>query len=652
MASDGRSACFGILFLFLFYYLIGDINTGIIHDWRSKDFSIVHQNIRGLLGKKELLADFILKNNIKIVGVTETLLNDSIPSPFVNINGYSFERRDRGASGGGVGVYIKSGVDYSRRLDLEQSNVELVCLEIFLQHTKPFFVCVHYRPPNSSKHLNKNHIENLQKMLTKLNNENKETIIIGDINVNYLDKTSEKPIKELLALQGLIQCIKGPTRVTDTSETLIDVILSTKPEHLSSIKVIPTSLSDHHAIGCVRKRSNTKLPFETIKCRNYANYNPDELSHNLKHEDWDKVYATQHPEIAWSSMKEILLKNINHHAPIISKKVKGKISPWLTQEIKTQMNYRDYLHRKFLKSKLANDFDSFKVQRNKVNSLVRKAKNQHSQTLLNESANNPNRFWKTLKNIFPIKEKVSCSKTFIIDNIITTKAKTVASSFCSFFSNIASKLRSKTLPLKNFIWAKPNHLHRITYNTFRFKQVTVMEVFKRLKKLSRQKASGPDDIPPNILKDVAMQIAKPLCYIINLSLKKGMIPTEFKIGRITPIYKSGSKHDMDNYRPITVLPVCSKILEKCIANQLATYLEENKLLSSTQFGFRKKRNTELAATLLLDEIRRNMDNGEVTGAIFIDLSKAFDTLSHAQIIESLSSYGVTGRERIFCGLPV
>ena len=104
---------------------------------------------------------------------------------------------------------------------------------------------------------------------------------------------------------------------------------------------------------------------------------------------------------------------------------------------------------------------------------------------------------------------------------------------------------------------------------------------------------------------------------------------------------------MDNYRPITVLPVCSKILEKCIHNQLLTYLEDLKLLSSRQFGYRKQRNTELAATLLLDEVRENMNRGEITGSIFIDLSKAFDTLGHAQIINNLSSCGVEGIEKEF-----
>ena len=206
-------------------------------------------------------------------------------------------------------------------------------------------------------------------------------------------------------------------------------------------------------------------------------------------------------------------------------------------------------------------------------------------------------------------------------------------------------MKTKSLPLKNLIWAKPALIHRKTFNNFSFKEVTVVEVFKYLKNLSRKKSCGSDNLSPGILKDAALQIAKPLCHVINTSLKTSIIPSDFKLGTITPIHKSGSKQEMDNYRPITVLPVCSKILEKCIHKQLLAFLEEHNLLSCTQFGYRKNRNTELAATLLVDDIRRNMDKGEVTGSIFIDLSKAFDTLTHAQIIESLSSCGVTGTEK-------
>jgi hypothetical protein len=103
-----------------------------------------------------------------------------------------------------------------------------------------------------------------------------------------------------------------------------------------------------------------------------------------------------------------------------------------------------------------------------------------------------------------------------------------------------------------------------------------------------------------MLKDTAISIAKPLTHIINEILKSGIVPEDFKYGIDTPIYKAELKQELDNYRPITVLPICSKIFEKCVHKQVSEFLEEKNLLSTTQFGFRKKRNTEIAASLLLD----------------------------------------------------
>ena len=165
-----------------------------------------------------------------------------------------------------------------------------------------------------------------------------------------------------------------------------------------------------------------------------------------------------------------------------------------------------------------------------------------------------------------------------------------------------------------------------------------------LKSLNRKKADGLDKIPNCLLKDAATVIAPPLAFIINMSLKSGIVPSEFKCGKVIPVYKSGPQNNIDNYRPITILPTISKILEKCVHSQLMMYLETNKFLSINQFGFRSKRSTELATTLFTDNIRKAMDKGEMTGAVYIDLSKAFDTISHCAIITKLNEYGVRSVE--------
>ena len=147
---------------------------------------------------------------------------------------------------------------------------------------------------------------------------------------------------------------------------------------------------------------------------------------------------------------------------------------------------------------------------------------------------------------------------------------------------------------------------------------------------------GLDEIPPLFLKDTAYVISKPLAHITNCSLMIGVVPNDFKRARVVPVHKSSAHDNFENYRLISVLPTISKILEKCVHSQLIEHLEKNNLLSQSQFGFRKYRSTELAAVWFTDQIRRSMDAGMLTGAIYVDMSKAFDTVGHAGISNKLS----------------
>ena len=175
----------------------------------------------------------------------------------------------------------------------------------------------------------------------------------------------------------------------------------------------------------------------------------------------------------------------------------------------------------------------------------------------------------------------------------------------------------------------PVPISKRTANVFNFQLVTNAEVEKVIKSIKRSKATGIDDLPPGLIKDAASVISVPLSHIINLSLETGNFPQEWKVAKISPLLKSGSTTNFDNYRPISILSLVSKVIEKIVHKQFMKFLDENKLLSTRQFGFREKMSTELAATLLLDDVRKNVDKGKLVGAVFIDLRKAFDTISHS-----------------------
>ena len=644
MAYGRALIILSLQFKFLLILLCGDIELCPGPN-NNKGIHIAHQNVRGLFTKRDIIADFLNQNNVNIFGITETLLTTTLLSSFVFVDGYNFERLDRKGKGGGTAVYIKENINYTRREDLENDNVEGIWLEVYVKHSKSFIVGIIYRPPSSSKHISKNFDKTFLNTIKKINREKKETLILGDFNCNYLDNKDCTNFKEQLSLNGLVQLIKEATRTTNISQTLIDLLLSNKPEHLCDIEVIPSAISDHDIIRCRRKIGNYKHESETITCRNYKKYDASLVKEQLTSESWNFVYDKTDPNSAWDNLKTYLKNVLNQHAPKLEKKIKGKISPWITSEIKAEMNKRDSLLRKFRKSRSETDHENFKCQRNTVNKLVKKAKSQYHQDQLNECANEPKDFWKSLKSIFPVKGKEKLVKSFHINNELTHDSKEIASGFNTFFANVASVVKSKAILLRDFVWKQPTKRDQKTYNTFRLKLVSTTDVYKLLRKLQKKKAGGMDDLPPRFLKDIAPCLAEPLAYLINLTFTTGIIPDDWKTGKITPVFKSGSKSNMDNYRPITVLPACAKIFEQCLSTQMTDYLENHNLLSNFQFGFRRKRNTELAATLFMDSIRKNMEKGQMTGAVFIDLSKAFDTLGHAHIIECLPSYGIYGLER-------
>ena len=147
-----------------------------------------------------------------------------------------------------------------------------------------------------------------------------------------------------------------------------------------------------------------------------------------------------------------------------------------------------------------------------------------------------------------------------------------------------------------------------------------------------------------MLKDSAEIIAYPLTKIINFSLINGCVPNEWKEARVIPLFKAGKSDNMDNYRPVSILPVVSKILERAVHIQLYKFFADNNLLNPYQSGFRKRHSTETACISLVDSIRRGMDQGMLTGSVFIDLRKAFDTVNHDLLLAKLYDYGVTGGE--------
>ena len=355
---------------------------------------------------------------------------------------------------------------------------------------------------------------------------------------------------------------------------------------------------------------------------------------------WEPVYGTNDVSASLQFFCSKLRAVFYDHAAFLEKRIKGKRVLGLSCEVKKSMNDRDKLLSKARKSKNEADWVAYKRLRNYCTNLIKRSKASFHRNLLSENIRNPRKFWSTIKTIFPSKSMKSKDTTAVNVNCESRDNK-----FSTYFKNAITTLKLAAIPFMNFTWRFVKPGTNRTCKIFTICNISKNFIKKELCSLKHNKATGLDEVPSGLLKDCAKNISEPLCYIMNLSIKTSAVPNIWKSAKADPIFKSGN-HDLpENYRPISVLPVLSKVFEKAVHYQLLQFLETNKLLSDSQFGFRKYRSTKLAAALLCDNIRKEMNNGNMIGVVpFEHLSKAFDTIGHGLLLNKLNTYGVSEQE--------
>ena len=559
-----------------------------------------------------------------------------------------------------ISVFVHKDIQSKVRLDLMSDLFSSVWVELGHKNQKKILVCNLYREwryLNQVDDQSKSPEAQFERWRIFINqweqalNENKEVLVVGDVNLDFLqwtvDESKYHRLQNLSQLifdkifpHGVVQCISEATHYWPGRVPKgLDHLYSNQPEKLSHPQVVSNGGSDHKMIMCTRYTKQTIAKPRMVSKRSYKNFDPYVFLNRIRSLPMWQVYSCGDPETAVKVLSKFINDILDDLAPVKRFQVRRQYCPWISSETKVLMNERNLAQQKAEKFKCEEWYSKYKFLRNKVTCRLRAEKHSWIREKLSACSNDSGRTWKNVKGWLgwisggPPKQLFDGSK-------LCNKPSELANIMNNFFIDKVKKIR-QSLPaaiddplvlVKNQMKDKSCKL--------KLQAVHPDTITGIISSLKNTKSCGVDNIDSYILKLAKIELVPAITHIVNLSISQSYFPQQWKLSKVVPLHKKDSPLLPENYRPVALLCVISKILEKAVFQQIMTYMEENSILHPSHHGFRSHHSTCTALLEMYDGWINAASNNEFVATMMLDLSAAFDVVDHNILLKKLAIYGL------------
>ena len=561
-----------------------------------------------------------------MVGITESWIHADTRdfSGEYMIPRYSMVHKDRiGREGGGVLLYIKDSLE-SADCNV-QSDHEVIGVDLNFGSATYQLLLV-YRPPHQ-------HQEKDVDLYDRLGNlvENRPSIILGDFNcrINWEDREGDAEGKRLLDFASdnfLTQWVKEPTR----GNSVLDLVFTTEDNIVTDLSVDEClGGSDHNLI-----RFSASLPVAKQKTARTHKLDFRRADFCALREYISRLEPVEGEAVdcLWNTFKNQFMNGQAESIPLRQTRIASIQPKWFTREIGTAIKARKRAYQRWSTSKLQGDRVEYTQLCRRVKVLVRKAKRNEELRVANLCKENPKEFFGYVNSRKPIKHQIGP----LVDSegVIRVTDMDIANILNDYFISVYTRENSNAVP-------RPGITH--DGDTLDNILCTAEIVTNKIEKLNPYKSPGPDGFLPRVLREVSRQVAPHLTIVFNKSLESGVIPEDWKLANVTPIYKKGDRKSAGNYRPISLTSVVGKMLESIITDAIVEHLETHNLIMDSQHGFRQKRSCLTNLLEFFHEMMREHDKDRAVDVLYLDFQKAFDKVPHGKLMSKVRALGIGGK---------